>query len=394
MRLKRRLSIAALACGAVLATGATAWPAPPQPYELNAVIPLTGSGAFLGKSFVDTFHAVELAVNASGGINGRPLKIVIADSQSNGQVDVQLVNGLIARQAPVFLDGGPSNVCLPSMPLLEKNGPVDYCLSPAIHPAAGGFVFSASAPTSDFVTVGLRYLRERGWKHFATITSTDATGQDFDRQVTAVLALPESRDMQLVGEEHFNPTDISVTAQVSRLKSDAPQAIFVLTTGSPLGTVLRGLNDAGLAVPVMALPSNMTYAQMSAYAGFLPKDLYFPALRLMTPSGISKGPLRDASTTYLKAFHQVGIQPDNGDVLAWDPTLMIVDALRHLGTGASAVQIRDYILHLHGWIGANGVYDFSSGDQRGLGQNSIIVARWSPERRGWLQVSQPRGFLK
>ena len=377
----------------LLASAARAKPATLAPYELNAVIPLTGGGAFLGKSFVDTFHAVELAVNSSGGINGHPLKIVVSDSQTNGQTDVQLVNGLIAKRVPVFIDGGPSNVCLSSIPLLEKTGPVDYCLTPAIHPGAGSFVFSVSAATSDVVAVALRYLRERGWKQFATITSTDATGQDYDRQVAAVLALPENRQMKLVADEHFNPNDISVSAQVSRLKTAAPQAVFVFTTGSALGTVLHGINDVGLSVPVMTLPSNMTYAQMSAYTAFMPKELYFPALRLMTPEETLKGPLRDAETTYLKAFHQLGIRPDNGDVLAYDPTFIIVDALRHLGTGASATQIRDYILHLHGYIGANGVYDFSAGDQRGLGQNSIVVARWSPADGRWVQVSQPRGFL-
>ena len=68
--------------------------------------------------------------------------------------------------------------------------------------------------------------------------------------------------------------------------------------------------------------------------------------------------------------------------------------MRHLGTGATAVQIRDYILHLHGWIGADGVYDFSNGDQRGLGQNSVIVARWSAAQNTWVEVSRPRGILK
>jgi branched-chain amino acid transport system substrate-binding protein len=389
-----KTALSAAFCCALLTSVAIAQPASLAPYELNAVVPLTGGGAFLGKSFSDTFHAIELTVNASGGINGHPLKIIVSDSQTNGQTDVQLVNGLIAKRVAVFIDGGPSNVCLSSIPLLEKTGPVDYCLTPAIHPSAGSFVFSVSAATSDVVAVAMRYLRERGWKQFATITSTDATGQDYDRQVASVLAVPENREMKLVAEEHFNSSDISVTAQAARLKNASPKAVFVFTTGSALGTVLRGLNDVGLDAPVITLPSNMTYAQMSAYSGFAPKDLYFPALRLMTPEGTLKGPLRDAEASYLEAFHQLGIRPDNGDVLAWDPTLLIVDALRHLGTGASATQIRDYILHLHGWIGANGVYDFSGGDQRGLSQNSIVVARWSAAQGRWVQESRPRGFLK
>jgi branched-chain amino acid transport system substrate-binding protein len=166
------------------------------------------------------------------------------------------------------------------------------------------------------------------------------------------------------------------------------------TTGTPLATVLRGLSDAGMPQPVVTLNSNMSYAQMSAYASFLPKQMYFTTLRSGTPEGTLRGPLRDAETAYLKAYRAINVRPDVGDVLAYDPTMIIVSALRHLGTHATAQQIRDYILHLHGWIGANGVYDFSSGDQRGIGQNSIVVARWAPEKNTWIQVSRASGLLK
>src|ERR1700712_444099 len=79
------------------------------PYELNAIIPITGAGAFLGKAYVDGIKALELRINATGGIQGHPLKFVTQDTQSNGQVDLQLVNGLIAKHVPVFIDGAPAN---------------------------------------------------------------------------------------------------------------------------------------------------------------------------------------------------------------------------------------------------------------------------------------------
>ena len=387
------LLIAAFTFAAVLSTGA-ARAATLEPYEINAVIPLTGGGAFLGKAYLETFRAVEQLVNATGGIQGHPLKFITADTQTNGQVDVELVNALIAKKVPVFIDGAPSTVCLPSIPLVVNNGPVDYCLSPVIHPPSGSYVFSTNASTYDLTSVAIRYLRGRGWKRIAMITSTDSTGQEYDRQIATVLAQPENRDVQLVAHEHFNPTDLSVTAQVTHLKSADAQVVLAYTTGTPLATVLRGLSDAGMTQPVVSLNSNMSYAQMSQYASFLPKEMYFTTLRSGTPEGTLAGPLRDADNAYLKAYKAINVKPDVGDVLAYDPTMIIVSALRHLGTHATAQQIRDYILHLHGFIGANGVYDFSSGDQRGIGQNSIVVARWAPEKNTWIQVSRPKGLLK
>jgi branched-chain amino acid transport system substrate-binding protein len=392
--IKRALLVAALTALAMTSAAADVRSAPLEPYEINAVIPLTGGGAFLGKAYVETFRAVEKLVNGSGGIQGHPLKFVTADTQTNGQVDVELVNSLIAKKVPVFIDGAPSTVCLPSIPLVVGNGPVDYCLSPVIHPPARSYVFSTNASTFDLSSVAVRYLRERGWKRIAMITSTDSTGQEYDRQIAAVLSLPENRDIELVVREHFNPTDLSVNAQLTHVKSANVQAVLAYTTGTPLGTVLRGLNDAGIVQPVITLNSNMSYAQMAAYASFLPKELYFTTLRSGTPEGASPGPLRDADMAYLNAYRAINVRPDVGDVLAYDPTMIIVSALRHLGTQATAQQIRDYILNLHGFVGANGVYDFSSGDQRGIGQNSIVVARWAPERSTWIQVSRPRGDLK
>ena len=390
-----RLFIAfALACCVLVSTGAPGRAATLEPYEINAIIPLTGGGAFLGKAYLETFHAIEQVVNSTGGIQGHPVKFVTADTQTNAQVDVELVNGLLAKRVPVFIDGAPSPMCLASIPLVVTNGPVDYCLSPVIRPPAGSYVFSTNASTYDLASVAVRYLRERGWKRIAMITSTDSTGLEYDRQLTVVLSQPENRDMQMVAHEHFNPTDISVNAQMSRIKSANPQAFLAYTTGTPLGTVLHAINDTGLTLPVITLNSNMSYAQMSAYASFLPKDLYFTTLRSGVPEGTLSGPLRDAENAYLKAYRAINVRPDVGDVLAYDPTMMIVSALRKNGTHATAQQIRDYILNLHGYIGANGVYDFSSGDQRGIGQNSIVVARWDPAKNTWLQVSRPRGLLK
>jgi branched-chain amino acid transport system substrate-binding protein len=384
--------LAAVAFLAQMETAAAATPS--APYELNAVIPLTGAGAFLGKAYVDAIKALELRVNATGGIQGHPLKIVAQDTQSNGQVDLELVNGLIAKHVPVFIDGAPANVCAPSIPLVAKDGPVDYCLSPAIRPPSGGYVFSVNASTFDMASVELRYARERGWKRVAMIISTDSSGQDYDRSMPTVLALPENRDIHVVATEHFNPGDISITAQVARLKSENPQVILALTTGTPLGTVLRGLRDGGLALPVITNNPNMTYAQMSAYQSFLPAELYFPTLRVLVPEGTLKGPIRDKQVEYTNAFKAIGVRPDFGDASFWDPATMIVEALRKFGPAASAQQIRDYILGLHGWIGSNGVYDFSSGDQRGITQNSIVMARWAPQKLMWVQVSRPRGLLK
>jgi branched-chain amino acid transport system substrate-binding protein len=395
MKPLRALAALLCVCAAIGAPSGSPSAAPltGDPYEIDVIIPITGSAAFLGKSYAETYRALEIAVNASGGIKARPVKFVLEDSQTSPQIGLQLAQGLIAKHVPAFIDGGPSTVCNASVPIVVQTGPVDYCLSPVIHPPAGSYVFSASVSSVDQARIAVRYFRERGWTRVAMISSTDITGEDLDHQTETALQLPENKTLQLVAREHFNTTDLSVAAQLARIKAADPQALLVWTTGTPLGTVLRGVSEAGLALPLQTTNSNMTYAQMNAYAEFLPRDLYFPALLAMTPQTGGRGALRDAQAAYVDAFKAIGVRPDEGHVLAWDPTMIVISALRTLGPAATATQIRDYILHLRGWTGVDGTYDFSSGNQRGIGEDAAAVARWDAAKKTWTRVSRPGGYL-
>ncbi len=374
--------------------GGAAMSATNEPYQINVVTPATGSGAFLGKSYKETFSALEVAVNRSGGIQGRKVAFVLNDSQTSPQTGLQIVNGLIAKHVQVFIDGGPSTVCGPSVAVVQNTGPVDYCLSPIIHPPTGSYVFSAGLSSVDQARLAVRYYRERGWTKIAMLSSTDTTGADLERQTDAALTENENKGVQIVTRDHFNGADLSVAAQISRIKSSDAQAVLVWTTGTPFGTVVRSMKDAGITLPVLTTNSNMTYAQMSAYADTLPEQMYFPALLALTPEGTGKGPLHDAQQAYLAAFKAVGVRPDEGHILAWDPTMIVVTALRSIGPDATATQIRDFILHLHGWVGVDGVYDFSSGNQRGVADNAAAIARWSPAKGTWIRVSRPQAYLK
>ena len=361
------------------------------PYEINVIAPLTGSAAFLGKSFQDALAPLEATVNAAGGIRGRTVKFVVTDSQTNAPVGLQIVNTLAAKHVPFFIDGGPSTVCNASSALLESTGPLDYCLSPVIAPAPKSYIFSAGTTATDLDAVGIRFLRTKGFKRIATLSSTDSTGQANDRAIALAVSKPENADVHIVANEHFNPTDISVAAQLARIEAAKPDVLFVSTTGTPFGTVMRGLKDAGSDLPILTGNGNMSYAQMAAYAGVLPRELYFTTWRGVMPEDNLKGPLGNTQGVYFNAFRKFKIRPDIGHNLIWDPVMLMIDALRHLGPAATADQIRAYVLSQHSWLGIDGTYDFTTGDQRGLGENSVLIARWDAARSTWSQASKPNG---
>ena len=92
--------------------------------------------------------------------------------------------------------------------------------------------------------------------------------------------------MQVVERQRFNPTDVTVSAQIERIKAADPQALIAWSTGAPIATVFKAVLEAGLNVPVGTTNGNQTYAQMTQYRGFLPKDLYIPTSVFLPHEGI------------------------------------------------------------------------------------------------------------
>ena len=384
----------ALAC-ALLLLGATVTPArAADPYDVNVVLSLTGAGAFLGLSEQKAISAIEALTNKTGGIKGRPVHFVIVDDQSNPQVAVQLVNGLIGKGVPVIIGPSYSATCYAVLPIV-KTGPVQYCLAPSVHTVTPSFTFSAGVSTKDLALAGLRFFREKGLKKIAVLVTTDATGQDGENVIKEDVQLRENSAMEIVATEHFNPTDISISAQISRLKSSGAQAVIAWVTGTPFGTVLKGAVDGGLELPMLTNAGNLSVPQMTQYANFVPKELYFTGFRVQAYKSAGPGVVRDADYQFINAMKSVGVtNPDGTHQQGWDATMVVIDALRHIGTGATAEQVRNYLATLHNYAGINGIMDFRDNQQRGYKDNGALIVKWVPADKTFVGVSKPGGYSK
>ena len=350
-----------------------------DPYEIPVIVSATGQLAFLGKEQVAALGVAETIVNKSGGIRGRPVKFVLYDDQTNPQIAVQLMNEIMTKKPAVIL-GASSTAACSAMAPLAKDGPVVYCFTPSYHPPVGSYLFSTTTSSSDLIGASLRYFRESGWKKIAILSSTDAGGVDGERGVLERLGDPENRDMSVVARERFNPTDISVAAQIARIKASGADVLVAWTTGSPFGTVMRATTEGGLNLPMMTSPGNLSYAQLESYGDFMSDNVLFPGNPGDAPEAVPNGRVKNAAMAFVNAMKAAGIRADQGHTLAWDPALIVVDAIRKLGPDATATQLRDYLMNLRGWDGINGTYDFRAIPQRGVGIGGVIMVRWSAGR--------------
>lgn len=355
---------------------------------IPVIASLTGPFAFFGQKEQASLRVLETTVNAEHGVGGRAVRFEYYDDASNPQVAVQLASSLIAKNVPLTFGPMMTATCQAVAPLVDKAGPVAFCLSPTIFPRRDGYMFMGAPSIDDVQPVVFRYLKARKLLRVAMITSTDASGADFEKRVDGVLAAPEFKDLKLVSREHFNVGDITVAAQMARIKATSPDVLLSFTVGTPFGTLLKGVRDSGLEVPVYGSGGNFTYAQMQQYASFLPRELFMNGSRGITADPTAAGAVKRAQDRYSAALAKAGLRSEFPTSIPWDPMNVVLEAYRR--AGADAQQLHSAMETLKGYSGIEGTYDFTTQDQRGLGESAVALFRYDQARNQFVQFYPAR----
>jgi branched-chain amino acid transport system substrate-binding protein len=363
-----------------------------DPYDIYAILPLTGPNAFVGNEQKTSFELLQADANRGGGVHGRSLRFIIYDSQSNPQIAVQLTGQILAKHPALIIGDSALSTCAAMAPLLA-NGPLQFCLSPGFVPPPFGTAYSiGTSPPLQSAAI-LAYARAHGWTRLAMLNQNDATGDSVQRSTNDELVKPINKAIHIVANERFSPGDISIAAQLSRIRAADAQFIVSYNSGAPFGIVVRGLHDAGVDLPVFTSPGNLSYVELKAFGENLPRQLFFVSGPL-PPDGpeIENGPLKATDLNFLEAFRRQGLRPDWGNATAWDTGSIVIAALRARGLDAGPTDLRSYINALHGLPAIQGMADFRNGDGRGVSDARILA--WDKARNTWSIASGPGGSPK
>jgi branched-chain amino acid transport system substrate-binding protein len=108
----------------------------PKPYRIGTLQPLSGAAAAGGRTALVGAQMAVDRINASGGIDGRKIELIVADDESSPDVGRRKVEKLIEDdKIDIHMGGFLSNVCLACMPLFEEAKLVNMigvCLDTAI----------------------------------------------------------------------------------------------------------------------------------------------------------------------------------------------------------------------------------------------------------------------
>jgi branched-chain amino acid transport system substrate-binding protein len=251
-------------------------------------------------------------------------------------------------------------------------------------------MFTTSVSTADQAEAVLRFAKQKGWTRIALVTSADAVGQDADQSFGALLAQEAYKDLKFVAQLHFNPSDVSVAAQMANLKAANPQVWIAWATGTPMTMVWRSATQAGIELPSITFGGNMTYDQMERFAAVLPKEFYFTSSQfpMYGSQGFTVDPdVARKQEEMFRAFAEAKLKPDEASVLSWDPATILFDVLNKLPETASAAEIRQTIADLKAQPSVSGLYNYPKTPQRGLSLGECVVSIWDPAAGRWNVVA-------
>jgi branched-chain amino acid transport system substrate-binding protein len=352
--------------------------AQPKPYTIEVILSLTGSAASLGADEQTALVAYEKLANRQGGIGGTPVHFQVYDDQSNSAVAVQLASTILTHHPAVVMGSslvGPTQ----AIEAFFKDGPVLFASTPLLYPDRGSYVFAAGASSRHSLAAAVRYFRMRGITKIAVLVTADASGQDNLHSVDLALQLPENKGVTVVDREQFAISDISATSQIAHIKASGAQVLFAYPTGAPFGTALHAIYDAGLNLPIDTAGPNLNPVLLDRFKAFLPSsEMVIANASFFNRDRKASDPLKAPIEEFYTELQAAGVKPTVAHAFTWDPARIIVAALRKVGTGATAAQIRDYVSALHDFPGVSGLYDFRIGDQHGLTQDAEVVIRYDP----------------
>jgi branched-chain amino acid transport system substrate-binding protein len=339
-------------------------------YKVGAVFSVTGRASFLGDPEKKTAEMIAKQINNAGGINGQKLKLIIYDDEGDATKCNLAVKKLITQDKVCAVIGPSlSGLSLAVVPVFEKyKTPLVSCAASykIVHNEKTGkpYKWIFKVPQSDSMAVEAVYthLKNRGINKIAIMSVTSGFGASGRGQL--IKFAPEY-GMTIVADEKYGPKDTDMTAQLTKIKGKAPQAIVNWSIGPTQVTVLRNWKDLGMgSIPFYQSHGFGSRKNIKLAAGAA-EGIFCPLGGVNTPEALQASSQRTVTMKYQQDYtaeYNETLSSFGGH--AWDALNLVVKALKAVGCDRAA--IRDHIENTKNFVGQHGIFNFSPDDHNGL----------------------------
>ncbi|HYM04138.1 MAG TPA: ABC transporter substrate-binding protein [Stellaceae bacterium] len=362
MRKMVAAALSVLACTA-LTIGNTARAA--DPIKIGMVVPLTGPGAESGRFQGNGAKLAVEEVNKAGGVMGRPLELVIEDDQTTNP-GVVLAFSKVAGDAsiPAFIGeirSTQTHAMAPDVLKLGKPvmfGGTDPALTHMDNPWFFRFRPNDTYSARVIADYGAKVLGKKKW---AIVHSTDAFGTAGMKNLTEALKAMGIEPVLIQGypnnSQDFTPVALAVK------QSGADVMGTYMTFESDQGIFAKQLRQLGVTLSWVGSPTTVTTTALKLAGAAL-----YGSYAVVDFNRDSSPAAKEFATKYEAAYKAA---PDIFASWSYDAVHVLAMAMNN-AKSLDPGKIRDAILAVKGYQGAEGTYNF---DKNGDGLHGYNIVK-------------------
>jgi branched-chain amino acid transport system substrate-binding protein len=236
--------------------------------KIGVTQPLTGAFAASGNYVTEGARLAEAAINASGGVLGRKIQLVVEDNKSNPTEAVATAEKLISKdKVPVMMGAWSSTLTLAVMPkLMEYQVPmlVETSSSGKITVSGNPYIFRIS-PTSEMEAKAFAgYVKQLGIKKADFL----ATNNDFGLGASKEFAEMLKANGGTVGVvETMDPKATDFSAQLAKIKASGGDTLFVTTAVEQVTLILKQAKEQQVNARIITTGGSVSPDQLIEQAG-------------------------------------------------------------------------------------------------------------------------------
>lgn len=360
-----------------------------EPIKIAGIFALTGRAAHIGTAQRDAVMIAIDEVNQQGGINGRKLEMVMEDTESNPTKAVMALKKVLESEDVVAIIGPTLTGTAMAMrgfiekekiPAFMHSGGDVILLAPLNKKDPNSrpkWTFKSPYKAADAMGKICQYMSRHGIKKIGFIYSDEGFGKDGLRNVK--VQAPKYR-VTVAAQEAFQPKDVDMTAQLTRIEAKGVDGIIAWTVGPAMGIIAKNVKQLGIKAPLFEChgAGDPIFWKIAGEAG---EGVMMPSTKIVVgdqlpDSDIQKKKIIDFVNAYRKKFNR-----EPGTMVAYgaDAAFIVVNAIKKVGPDRA--KIRDAIENTKGYVGLSGIYNMSPMDHNGLSMTDIVMIKAT--KGGW-----------
>ena len=226
----------------------------PKPLQLGFVAGLSGRVADLGTAGRNGAMLAVEQRNTAGGVNGRPVELVIRDDQQNPDTAKQVVAELVAQNLPCIIGPMTSSMAMATVPLVNASKSV--MLSPTVTTTAlsgkdDNFLRVISV-TSDYAGKSARYQFEK-LGHRSVAVMYDLNNKAYTEDwINGFRKIYEGLGGRFATVKSFTSSDqVLFLASVKELLAVKPDVVLIVSNAVDAAMICQQIRSINKNMPIV-----------------------------------------------------------------------------------------------------------------------------------------------